>query len=279
MKNQSEIFNKKLYKMRKKRFMQQSYNEINFLHHIAEENICDRLDGINRNFENVLIYGSRGEAIASHHKVKNTYLADLIAYPHTNIIYDEELLPFADNSFDAIFSILHLHHTNDLIGALIQMQNALKPDGLFMAVVNGVYSLRELRECLEQAEIHYDAISPRIAPFMDIRDTGALMQRAGLKLPVIDDEIINLSYDNMFALMQELRMAGEANILHEQSKKFITPKLLNIAAEIYQNKFADSENRIIATAHLLYLTGWKEHHSQQQALNRGSAKFSMKDYL
>jgi SAM-dependent methyltransferase len=273
MQQNQNIFDKSLYRKRRQ------FAHIDFLHKIVEERFCERLDSIKRHFDNVLIYGGQGELIASHPKIGKVLQADMVAYSNVDLIYDDESLPFAPNSFDAIFSILHLHHANDLAGALIQMRYALKPDGLLLVAVSGVHSLTELRQCLQQAEVQLGGISPRIAPFMDIRDAGALLQRAGLQLPVVDDEIITLSYENMFALMQELRNSGEANIMLERRKNLTPASLFMKAAEEYQNNFTDGEGRVIATAHLLFLTAWKAHANQQQPSQRGSANASLKDAL
>ncbi len=271
--DKSQIFDKLLYHKRK-----QSHDaQTDFLHQLVEERICERLDLINRDFANILVYGGAGKIISAHHKIGKTWVANSHPSNNSNLAYDDEHLPFEHNVFDAIFSLLHLHHANDLAGALIQMTNALKPDGLLLVAVAGVHSLQELRHCLSFAEMQGGGISPRIAPFMDIRDAGALMQRAHLQLPVVDDEIIRLSYENMFALMQELRMAGEANILRDRCKNFTARGLFMNAAEEYRNKFSDDDGRVKATAHLLYLTGWKAGENQQQPLQRGSGKLSMKD--
>jgi SAM-dependent methyltransferase len=263
------IFDKSLYRTRKQRFAAQ-FEQVDFLHKLAAERIYERLDSINRNFESVLIYGSADAMLATHPRISCAIFADMVARLHINLVYDDELSPLKPNSFDAIISILHLHHSNDLAGALIQMRHALKPDGLLLCVVSGVHHLRELRECLSAAEMRRGGLSPRISPFMDIRDAGALLQRADFKLPVIDDEYLNISYKNMFALMQELRCSGEANILFDRRKNFTPHHLFNAAAKLYQQQYADDEGRINATAHLLFLTAWKEHENQQQPAKRGS---------
>lgn len=263
------IFDKSLYRTRKQRFASQ-FEQVDFLHKLVAERIYERLDSINRNFEKVLIYGSADDFLATHPRVNSAIFADIVARNHVNLIYDDELSALGENNFDAIISILHLHHSNDLAGALIQMRQALKPDGLLLCVVAGVHHLRELRECLAAAEMRRGGISPRISPFMDIRDAGALLQRANFKLPVIDDEQINVDYENMFALVQELRICGEANILLERHKNFTPSRVFNDASELYQQQYGNAEGRIDATAHLLFLTAWKEHDSQQQPAKRGS---------
>jgi NADH dehydrogenase [ubiquinone] 1 alpha subcomplex assembly factor 5 len=268
------IFDKSLYRLRKRRFTDQ-FERSDFLHHLSEQRICERLDSINYIFENALIYGSSSPLIATHPRIKSAIFADMVERSHVDLIYDDELSALKPNYFDLIISILHLHHSNDLAGSLIQMRNALKPDGLLICVVAGVHHLRELRESMSIAEMQMGGISPRISPFMDIRDAGALLQRADFKLPVIDDEQINVTYPDMFKLMQELRFCGEANILHERRKNFTSRNIFNEAASLYQDRYTGNEGRVNATAHLLFLTGWKEHESQQQPAKRGSGKLKI----
>src|SRR6185436_5244994 len=100
---------------------------------------------------------------------------------------DEEALPFRDASLDLVVSALALQFVNDLPGTLIQIRRALSPDGLFLAAMIGGDSLAELREAFAQAEAEVEGgVSPRVAPFADLRDLGALLQRAGFALPVTD---------------------------------------------------------------------------------------------
>lgn len=189
----------------------------------------------------------------------------------------DELLPLAENSVDAIVSNLSLHTINDLPGLLIQARRALKPDGLFLATLPGAESLRELRQVLAETEIALSGgITPRVAPFVEVREAGNLLARAGFALPVTDSTTLNLTYSNLFALMDELRGAGEANMLAAR-KKYFTPRGFFVqAAERYAAQHGDGEGRIIATAEIITLTAWKPAPTQQQPARRGSGKTSLK---
>ena len=117
-------------------------------------------------------------------------------------------------------SLLALHHVNDLPGALIQMRRALRPDGLFVAALVGGDTLTELRQSLTIAESEVlGGASPRVAPFADVRALGALMQRAGFALPVVDVDRVVVRYADLLALMRDLRAFGAANALDERSRK------------------------------------------------------------
>ncbi len=187
---------------------------------------------------------------------------------------------FEAESFDLIVSALSLHLVNDLPGALIQLRRALKPDGLFLGAVLGGSSLQELREALAIAETEIaGGVSPRVAPFADIRDMGALLQRAGFALPVTDSEVLTVRYDNLFALMKDLRAMGAANTLFERARKPTSRRLFLRAAEIYAERFADADGRIRATFEIIFLSGWAPHESQQKPLRPGSAQVRLADVL
>jgi SAM-dependent methyltransferase len=186
---------------------------------------------------------------------------------------DEEALPFAEATFDAVFSLLSLHWVNDLPGALIQVRRALKPDGLFLAAMLGGETLKELRAALLEAEVEVEGgAGPRVSPFADVRDLGALLQRAGFALPVADVDDIEVSYPNAVKLMADLRGMGEANAVADRRKGFSRRATLMRAGELYAERHADADGRLPATFQVIYLTAWAPHESQPQPLAPGSAK-------
>jgi len=192
---------------------------------------------------------------------------------HPALAADEEALPFAEASFDAVFSLLSLHWVNDLPGALIQVCRALKPDGLFLAAMLGGETLKELRAALLEAEVEIEGgAGPRVSPFADVRDLGALLQRAGFALPVADVDDIEVSYPDALRLMADLRGMGEANAVADRRKGFSRRATLMRAAELYAERHAGSDGRVPATFQVIYLTAWAPHESQPQPLAPGSAK-------
>jgi SAM-dependent methyltransferase len=193
-------------------------------------------------------------------------------------VMDEEWLAFQDDSLDAIISVLHMHHVNDVAGVLMQMQRALKPDGLMLVVTYGARTLMELREAFARAEpLLYGGISPRISPFLEVRDAGALLQRASFALPVADSEMLNISYPSLTALYQELRGMGETNILHDRSRNPMTRSFLTATEAAYRTEHQDAEGRLPCSVEMVFLTGWKPHASQQQPAKRGSGRVSLHD--
>jgi len=201
-----------------------------------------------------------------------------------DVIGDEEWLPFGGGRFDAVISPFGLHRVNDLPGALIQMRMALKPDGLLLACLPGESTLAELRECLTEAEAELTGgVSPRVAPMVDIRSIGSLMQRAGFALPVIDRERTTLSYANPFDLIRDLRAAGETNIMTARSRRIpprlLFPRTFQIYAERYGETGEDGRIHLPVSLELIHLSGWVPDASQQKPLRPGSAIFSLEEAL
>jgi SAM-dependent methyltransferase len=260
----------------------------NFLKARVAEALAERLDDIRRPFPRLLDLGGHGGEVAAAlagraggELAVTTDLAPTFLPPSgLRVAVDEEALPFAPHSFDLVTSALALHNVNDLPGTLLQIRQALRPDGLFLGAMFGAETLTELRQALLQAESEIEGgASPRISPFADLRDAAGLLQRAGFNMPVADIERLTVSYADAFALMRELRGMGETNILHSRRRQPLRRATLLRAAEIYQQRFAGPDGRIRASFSILHLHGWVAHESQQQPLKPGSAKQSLAQAL
>jgi len=191
-----------------------------------------------------------------------------------------ENLSLAPRGADLIVSIGALHLTNDTPGLLVQIRQALQADGLFIAAFAGHGTLVELRESLMQAESElYGGVSPRIIPFMDVREAGALMQRTGFALPVTDSQQLQVRYKDVFALMRDLRMMGMQNALHARPRRPVSKRFFARLNEIYARRFADADGRIRATFSFIWLTGWAPHPAQQKPLQPGSATHRLEGAL
>ncbi len=191
-----------------------------------------------------------------------------------------EALPFRDASLDLVVSVLALQFVDDLPGTLIQIRRALKPDGLLLAALAGGDTLSELRDAFAAAEAEIeDGVSPRVAPFADVRDMGALLQRAGFALPVTDSDRITVRYASALALMHDLRRMGATNPLRERSRRPLRRATLARMMQIYAERFSDPDGRIRATVEIVWLSGWAPHASQQQPLAPGSARQRLADAL
>jgi SAM-dependent methyltransferase len=250
------------------------------------ERLCDRLSDIARVFPRALDLGARDGILARTLQGRGgieTLIQSDAALVNArrikpSVVADEELLPFKEQCFDAVLSNLALHWVNDLPGALAQIQNCLKPDGLFLASLFGAGTLAELRTTLMEAELaETGGASPRVSPFADLRDAAGLLQRAGFALPVADADTVTVTYGDFFALLRDLRGMGETNLLLDRLRQPTRRTVFARAAAIYQERFADAQGRLPATFQVLFLTGWAPDPSQQQPARRGSGKTSLKD--
>jgi SAM-dependent methyltransferase len=200
--------------------------------------------------------------------------------PAPAVAGDEEALPFANGAFDLVLSSLSLHWVNDLPGALSQIRRALKPDGLFLAAMPGGETLKELRQALAEAEIAGEGgLSPRISPFVEVRDAGNLLVRAGFALPVADIETITVSYPEPLAVVRDLRGAGEANAVLERRRSPSRRTTLFSALARYGELYGDADGRVPATVQVIYLTAWAPDPSQPKPLRPGSAKTRLAEAL
>ncbi|BBK45083.1 SAM-dependent methyltransferase [Allostella vacuolata] len=258
-----------------------------FLFEEVAQRLADRLDDVRRQFATILDLGARGgvmaRALAARGGDPFVVHADLsprlvAGLPHP-VVADAEALPFA-GGFDLVVSCLDLHWINDLPGALVQVRRALRPDGLFLATFFGGDTLNELREAWLAAEIEVEGgAGPRVSPMADGRDAGALLQRAGFALPVVDSDRITVTYADPVTLMRDLRGMGETNAVDLRRRGGTRRDTLFRAAEIYAERFGDGDGRVRATFEIITMTGWAPHASQPKALKPGSAAFRLAEAL
>ncbi len=257
-----------------------------FLLDRVADDLADRLATVLRRFELALDLGTQGAAVGA--ALARTGSVGTVVrtapVPGTPsplfVVADEEALPFREAAFDLAVSALALQFVNDLPGTLVQIRRVLKPDGLFLAALLGGDTLIELRQSFAAAESDVEGgASPRVAPFADLRDLGALLQRAGFALPVIDADRVSVRYDSAFALMHDLRRMGATSALADRSRSPLRRATLMRMAEIYAERFSDDDGRIRATFEVLWLSGWIPHSSQQRPLKPGSAKARLADAL
>lgn len=266
------IFDKALLEARRQRAHKQGA-ETFLLDRVAAD-LGERLSAVLRSFERAADIGTPGDAVRRA-LVGSGKVTEVEAVP-----FQDEVLSVPGGALDLVVSALALQFVNDLPGALIQLRRALKPDGLFLAALIGGDTLTELRQSFAAAESEIEGgISPRVAPFADIRDIGALLQRAGFALPVVDSERFTVRYDTVFALMHDLRRMGATNPLIERRRQPLKRATLLRMAEIYRERFADTDGRLRATFEVIWLSGWAPHESQQQPLKPGSARTRLADAL
>src|SRR5215472_2089828 len=273
--------------LRRRRSRARALGPATFLIARVADDLADRLAAVLRLFVLAADLGSptgavRGAVAAQADTViaVDAVAEGLAGHAGPKVVADEEALPFTDASLDLVVSALALQSVNDLPGTLVQVRRALKPDGYFLAALLGGDSLTELRQSFAAAEADIEGgVSPRVAPFVDARDAGALLQRAGFALPVADVDRITVRYASVFDLMADLRRMGATNPLAERRRTPLRRATLMRMAETYVARFADADGRVRASFDIVWLAGWAPHPSQQQPLRPGSAQTRLADAL
>ena len=238
-----------------------------FLHRAALAEVKDRLEMVNRRFTKPAI-------VTGFPQIWAEFL------PNARIVADEEVLELAPGTHDLVVHAMALHWANDPVGSVIQCTRALVPDGFFLGASFGGETLAGLRAALSEAESRVSGgVSPRVLPMAEIRDMGALLQRAGLALPVADSTKQQVSYTDMFALMRDLRDMGEGNAMAERLRQPTARGVFDLAGEIYARNNPAADGRVLAHFEMIFLSGWAPHESQQKPLRPGSAQISLVDVL
>ncbi len=270
----SDIFDHNVLRLHLRRAAR---NPAAFLLHRCLDDALDRLAAIKRPFANILDVLT--PIPVSAQDLPNTQ-RDRIGFDTLQAAGGGEALNAASPPYDLAISLLGLQFINDLPGFMVQIRQALKPDGLFLAAMIGGQTLNELRTALNEAEAEISGgASPHVAPFADIRDMGGLLQRAGFALPVTDIDSITVRYDDMFALIRDLRAMGATNNLVSRSKTPSKKAVFLRAAQIYAQRFCDADGRVRATFEIIWLSGWVPDASQQKPLRPGSAKMRLAEAL
>ena len=239
--------------------------EAMFLQQAARDEIQERLELVNRTFTSPAVV---------------TGFPEVWHWPGARIVADDEVLALEQGAHDLVIHALCLHWANDPVGQLVQCRRALRPDGLFLGILFGGQTLHQLRAALAEAESRLTGgLSPRVAPMGEIRDLGALLQRAGFALPVADAAPLTVTYETALHLMRELRAMGEGNALAARPRRFAPRALFAEAARIYAEAYGTPDGRIPATFEMIVLTGWAPDDSQQKPLRPGSAAARLADAL
>lgn len=240
-----------------------------FLLERVTADMADRLQAVSRSFSAAADLWTPGDGLGDALRGR-VGSVDPIGFS------EAEALGLPPESLDLMVSALAFQFVNDLPGVLAQIRRALKPDGLLLAAMLGGDTLTELRQSFAAAEAECEGgVSPRVAPFADLRDIGALLQRAGFALPVTDVDRVVVRYASAFALMADLRRMGATNVLHERRHAPTRRATMLRMAQIYGERFADPDGRIRATFDIVWLSGWAPHDSQPKPLKPGSAKASL----
>ncbi len=282
MAERPDLFELTMLAQRRDRAMQLGFAD--FLCREVASLVAERLSEVAREFNRVLLIGTGagviGEGLPAGAAVTAFDPSPAMAEAAGAGMMESETLPVSEGAHDLAVSALLLHHLNDPVGHLIQLRRALRPDGLMLAALFGGRTLHELRASLAEAEAEIEGgLSPRVAPMGEIRDLGALLQRAGFTMPVADAERLEVTYAEPLALMRDLRAMGETNILAARRRVPMRRATLTRACEIYAHHFPAPDGRIRATFEIVFLTGWSPGPDQPQPLQPGSATRRLADAL
>jgi SAM-dependent methyltransferase len=289
------IFDRAL--LRRRRMRAVALGPSTFLLERVAQDLADRLATVMRHFEWAVDLGTPGDlvrrALSGTGQITSIAGVDPLMHalrmhergeefsPDTLAVAgDEEVLPLRDGALNLVVSALSLQFVNDLPGTLTQIRRALKPDGLLLAALLGGDTLTELRHAFAIAEAETEGgVSPRVIPFLDVQAAGALLQRAGFALPVTDVDRITVRYDCALALLRDLRRMGASNPMVERSRRPLRRATLKRMIDVYEERFADCDNRIRATFEIIWLSGWAPDESQQKPLAPGAAQRRLSDAL
>lgn len=274
------LFDPALIQLRRVRATNRNSEDAGFLHNHAAAIIAERLAATNRRFSapGLLFDGPFASRVISAISAGDAPVSgsfERLAFPRGA----SEALSIAPESLDLAISVFDLHRINDLAGVLFQVNHALKPDGLFMAVIPCQTTLEELRQALLASEIEArNGGAPRVDPFAQLRQLGDLLQRTGFKLPVADREDLCLRYASPDRLIADLRDSGATAAMASRNPP-LNRRIWARAETIYRERYGDAEGKLPATVSLGFLSGWKAHESQQKPLMPGSAEQSLSEML
>lgn len=283
------LFDRRLLVRRRDRAAH-AFQDYDFLHARAADDLLDRVESVTRDFDTCLVLGGGGaigRALAdrpgARSKINHLIETDLSPRmarlsDQTAVCLDEERLPLAPQSVDLVISCLNLHWTNDIVGALIQINHALKPDGFFAGALLGGATLTELRQSFQKVTDE-DPAPRRVSPFADTVDMAGLLSRAGFTLPVSDVDRVKARYGNSFVLMRDLRAMGETNALYDRPRTPGTKSLFVKTAQAYAEAFAEEDGKVPATFEIIHFAGWAPHPDQPKPKRPGSAQVSLADAL
>lgn len=281
------LFDQQAIRLRLQRCMRQGAAD--FLLARVADDLAERLTVLTKRFPDALDWASFGphgaEVLALSERVDRVVRAAPVVDPSgfapwLTVLADGGLVPFAPHQFDLVSSLLALQTVDDLPGALVQLRRAMRPDGLLIGCVLGGETLTELRQVMADAEIATEGgLSPRVAPFVDLRDMGGLLQRAGFALPVTDSDLVTVRYKDLFGLIADLRAMAATNPLLARQRKPMNKATLLRASELYRERFSDPDGRIRASFEIIWFSGWVPHESQQKPLKPGSAQMRLADAL
>ena len=279
---QDSPFERRLRRLRRDRAAAR-FGDADYLHRLVADEIMERLDLVSRDFARALDLGCAGGYLGARLRERgiDVVAADsglAFAAAADGIVCDEDLLPFADASFDLVVSVGTLDSVNDLPGALVLIRRALKPDGLFLGAFAGAGSLPKLRAAMLAADAAEGGAAPRIHPQIDVRAAGDLLARAGFTLPVADCLGLDVRFPGLMPLVRDLRAMGATNVLASRSARPLGRHALAAAMAEFES-LADLDGKTAERFEIVHMLGWGPSPDQPKPARRGSGTVSLAQAL
>jgi SAM-dependent methyltransferase len=260
-----------------------------FLEEIGER-LDERLLDIRRSFQRVLCLGHHGRITYGPPAPFKVYADPALELLHLSpslppeafpICHDWEDLPFKEGSFDLICSLMVMHLVNDVPGFLKKICRSLVPNGVFLGAFLGGESLRELRQVLGEAEItSLGGLSPRVAPLPSLHQSASALQESGFSLPVVDRDVLHLSFPSLFSLLKSIRALGQGNMLAPQWRRPGSRSLFDAAERLYKARYPGEGGKGVGvTLEIVFMIGWAPGPGQPQALRPGMGEVPLSSVL
>ncbi len=256
------LFDRNLLKINQKRY-QCKFSEHNFIYHEVASIIIENITSLDKNFSDVLEISAKDNlitnSISKTLKIKNKITSSLNSSNFSNVVFDDELIPFQNDSVDLVISNLNMHHINKIPEFLLQVNSVLKKDGLFVASFFGEENLLDLKKATIEAENKvFGGFSSRFIPVISLQTAANLLQKAGFSDPVATLDKVDVNYEEPINALKDIKLMGQGNILNSRSKKFANKKfldeILNNYAIITNNKGSDIDIKY----EIVIIMGWKK---------------------
>ena len=112
-------------------------------------------------------------------------------------------LPLGPNALDLVWSNLALHWHPQPDRVFAEWRRVLRVNSLLMFSCFGPDTFREIRAAFAEADL-----APHALPFVDMHDFGDQLVEVGFSTPVLDMEVITVTYDTPQALLADVRALG-----------------------------------------------------------------------
>ncbi len=147
----------------------------------------------------------------------------------------DDLTKLTKSHYDLIIFYNNFHYHNNIEKILFDIKNLLNKDGLFLASFIGGKSLSNLRQACKKADDEMHSYTAKIAPMIDVKDAGRLLQKINFVLPVSDSDKLILEYKNIDDLLLSLKKMGCINILTKRHKGMMSKKRFSLIKKHYSN--------------------------------------------